>query len=178
MRRTPSRAPRPEPLSRLSSRPTGRPGTSGRPFAGCVRPCADALAPRQASVSWPAGGGGLPPASSAAAGTSAGSWAAPWDLRPLGWSTHPPAVAVRHPGLILAPANRQRGRNRTRSAGPLPFRHRLHAGWRPGRGDPAERPSRIADPREMGKAAVFLSSDASSFITGVELLADGGMAQV
>ncbi|MEU9318667.1 SDR family oxidoreductase [Streptomyces sp. NPDC048295] len=30
----------------------------------------------------------------------------------------------------------------------------------------------------MGKAAAFLSSDASSFITGVELFADGGMAQV
>ena len=42
----------------------------------------------------------------------------------------------------------------------------------------ATRPDAIADPREMGKAAVFLSSDASSFITGVELFADGGMAQV
>ena len=28
------------------------------------------------------------------------------------------------------------------------------------------------------KAAVFLASDASSFITGVELFADGGMVQV
>ncbi|SNQ48264.1 hypothetical protein FRACA_2310010 [Frankia canadensis] len=37
---------------------------------------------------------------------------------------------------------------------------------------------RIADPREMGKAAAFLCSDASSFITGIELFADGGMAQV
>jgi len=36
---------------------------------------------------------------------------------------------------------------------------------------------RLASPREMGKAAVFLCSDASSFITGVELFADGGMAQ-
>ncbi|MDQ0939690.1 SDR family oxidoreductase [Streptomyces sp. V1I1] len=44
-----------------------------------------------------------------------------------------------------------------------------------GEGNPT---GRIADPREMGKAAVFLSSDASSFITGVELFADGGMAQV
>lgn len=37
---------------------------------------------------------------------------------------------------------------------------------------------RIADVREIGKAAAFLSSDASSFITGVELFVDGGMAQV
>jgi NAD(P)-dependent dehydrogenase (short-subunit alcohol dehydrogenase family) len=37
---------------------------------------------------------------------------------------------------------------------------------------------RIADPREIGKAAVFLCSDASSFITGIELFADGGLAQV
>jgi len=37
---------------------------------------------------------------------------------------------------------------------------------------------RLADPREIGKAAVFLASDASSFITSVELFADGGMAQV
>ncbi|WP_406193892.1 SDR family oxidoreductase [Kitasatospora sp. NBC_01560] len=44
-----------------------------------------------------------------------------------------------------------------------------------GEGNPT---GRIADPREMGRAAVFLSSDASSFVTGVELFADGGMAQV
>lgn len=37
---------------------------------------------------------------------------------------------------------------------------------------------RIADVREIGRAAVFLSSDASSFVTGVELFVDGGMAQV
>jgi hypothetical protein len=37
-----------------------------------------------------------------------------------------------------------------------------------GEGNPT---GRVADPREMGKAAVFLSSDASSFITGVELFA-------
>ena len=36
---------------------------------------------------------------------------------------------------------------------------------------------RLGDPREIGKAAVFLSSDQSSFITGVELFVDGGVAQ-
>ncbi|MEV6102338.1 SDR family oxidoreductase [Nocardia sp. NPDC051981] len=44
-----------------------------------------------------------------------------------------------------------------------------------GEGNPI---GRIADPREIGKAAVFLSSGASSFVTGVELFVDGGMAQV
>ncbi|MGW4351922.1 SDR family NAD(P)-dependent oxidoreductase [Nocardia sp. NPDC004582] len=44
-----------------------------------------------------------------------------------------------------------------------------------GEGNPT---GRIADPREIGKAAVFLSSDASSFVTGAELFVDGGMAQV
>jgi NAD(P)-dependent dehydrogenase (short-subunit alcohol dehydrogenase family) len=37
---------------------------------------------------------------------------------------------------------------------------------------------RIGDPDEIGKAAVFLASDASSFVNGVELFADGGEAQV
>lgn len=36
---------------------------------------------------------------------------------------------------------------------------------------------RLGDPREIEKAAVFLSSDQSSFITGVELFVDGGVAQ-
>ena len=36
---------------------------------------------------------------------------------------------------------------------------------------------RLGDPREIGKSAVFLSSDQSSFITGVELFVDGGVAQ-
>ncbi|MGY4772336.1 SDR family NAD(P)-dependent oxidoreductase [Kribbella sp. CWNU-51] len=43
-----------------------------------------------------------------------------------------------------------------------------------GEGNPL---GRLAQPRELGTAAVFLSSQASSFITGVELFADGGMAQ-
>ena len=43
-----------------------------------------------------------------------------------------------------------------------------------GEGNPL---GRLGQPSEIGKAAVFLSSDASSFITGIELFADGGMAQ-
>jgi len=44
-----------------------------------------------------------------------------------------------------------------------------------GEGNPI---GRLGNPREIGKATVFLASSESSFITGVELFADGGMAQV
>jgi NAD(P)-dependent dehydrogenase (short-subunit alcohol dehydrogenase family) len=37
---------------------------------------------------------------------------------------------------------------------------------------------RMASPEEIAEVALFLGSDASSFITGVELFADGGWAQV
>lgn len=37
---------------------------------------------------------------------------------------------------------------------------------------------RVADPDEIATAALFLASDASSFIHGTELFADGGQAQV
>ena len=37
---------------------------------------------------------------------------------------------------------------------------------------------RIADPREIGRAAVFLASSDASFVNGIELFVDGGMAQV
>jgi NAD(P)-dependent dehydrogenase (short-subunit alcohol dehydrogenase family) len=37
---------------------------------------------------------------------------------------------------------------------------------------------RIGEPDEVAKAAVFLASDDSSFITGIELFVDGGRGQV
>lgn len=37
---------------------------------------------------------------------------------------------------------------------------------------------RVADPAEIANAALFLASDESSFVTGIELFVDGGTAQV
>jgi len=37
---------------------------------------------------------------------------------------------------------------------------------------------RLADPDEIANAALFLASDESSFVAGIELFADGGQAQV
>lgn len=37
---------------------------------------------------------------------------------------------------------------------------------------------RLASPDEIGRAAVFLASEDSSFVNGIELFVDGGMAQI
>jgi NAD(P)-dependent dehydrogenase (short-subunit alcohol dehydrogenase family) len=37
---------------------------------------------------------------------------------------------------------------------------------------------RIGVPDDLGKAAVFLASDDSAYITGIELFVDGGVAQI
>ena len=37
---------------------------------------------------------------------------------------------------------------------------------------------RFGTPEENAKAVVFLASDESSYITGIELAVDGGLAQV
>jgi NAD(P)-dependent dehydrogenase (short-subunit alcohol dehydrogenase family) len=38
--------------------------------------------------------------------------------------------------------------------------------------------SRLATPDDLGKAAVFLASDDSAYVTGIELFVDGGAAQI
>ena len=37
---------------------------------------------------------------------------------------------------------------------------------------------RLGDPEEVANVALFLASDESSFVTGIELFVDGGMAQI
>jgi NAD(P)-dependent dehydrogenase (short-subunit alcohol dehydrogenase family) len=37
---------------------------------------------------------------------------------------------------------------------------------------------RMGTPEEVAKVVMFLASDDSSFITGIELFVDGGMAQI
>ena len=37
---------------------------------------------------------------------------------------------------------------------------------------------RLGIPDDLGKAAVFLASDDSAYVTGIELFVDGGAAQI
>jgi NAD(P)-dependent dehydrogenase (short-subunit alcohol dehydrogenase family) len=37
---------------------------------------------------------------------------------------------------------------------------------------------RMGDPDEMAKVAAFLASDEASYVSGVELFVDGGVAQI
>ncbi|CAF1475243.1 unnamed protein product [Rotaria sordida] len=70
------------------------------------------------------------------------------------------------PGAVDTPLLRSLGKNEEES-------QRLFAEWAA-----AIPMNRIATPDEIAKAAVFLASDDSSYVTGIELFVDGGLSQI
>jgi NAD(P)-dependent dehydrogenase (short-subunit alcohol dehydrogenase family) len=73
------------------------------------------------------------------------------------------------------------------SPGPIttPSRSRLTAGWPEEQVEQFKKNvvnsvpmGRMGNPDEIAKAVAFLASDDSSFITGIELFVDGGLAQI
>ncbi|CAF1309392.1 unnamed protein product [Rotaria sordida] len=70
------------------------------------------------------------------------------------------------PGAVDTPLLRSMGKNEEES-------QRLIAEW-----IAATPINRIATPDEIAKVAVFLASDDSSYVTGIELFADGGLSQI
>ncbi|WP_395575050.1 SDR family NAD(P)-dependent oxidoreductase [Streptomyces sp. BK79] len=78
-------------------------------------------------------------------------------------------INVLSPGAVDTPSLRRAAEQAQGAEAVVPLVRAM------GEGNPT---GRIADPREIGKAAVFLASDAASFVTGVEFFVDGGVAQV
>ncbi|MBT2414676.1 SDR family oxidoreductase [Streptomyces sp. ISL-12] len=78
-------------------------------------------------------------------------------------------INVLSPGAVDTPSLRRAAEQAQGADAVIPLIRAM------GEGNPT---GRIADPREIGKAAVFLADDAAGFVTGVEFFVDGGVAQV
>lgn len=97
-------------------------------------------------------------ASKAAVRNFARSWALDLKDRRIRVNVVSPGP-VRTPGLAgLAPAGQQEGLFQALAAG-VPL-------------------GRLGEPEEIGRAVAFLASEDASFVNGVELFVDGGMAQI
>jgi len=71
---------------------------------------------------------------------------------------------VRANALLVGGTDTPMGRDVANTPDALAFVKNLHA------------LKRIADPQEIAQAAVFLASDASSFVTGSAMSVDGGVS--